>query len=137
LLLIEVADTTVRYDRTVKIPLYARHGLPEVWLVDLQQRHVEVYRDPAESNYWQIEVVGSDSLAPSRLPEAVIDIRDLFEGLSCGELKDTDNQTMQFAISLSNEGYPVSLGVTRSQCGWKPGRSGVGGKVARGIFAKD
>ncbi|NJN48119.1 MAG: Uma2 family endonuclease, partial [Candidatus Competibacteraceae bacterium] len=38
LLLIEVADTSVRFDREVKIPLYARQGVPEVWLVDLTQR---------------------------------------------------------------------------------------------------
>ena len=44
-LLIEVADTTLRYDRGVKLPLYARAGIPEVWLVDLGggilERHIE------------------------------------------------------------------------------------------------
>src|SRR5688572_12930051 len=46
LLIIEIADTSVRYDREVKVPLYAQHHIPEVWLVDLQQRQVDVYRQP-------------------------------------------------------------------------------------------
>ena len=47
LLLVEVSDTTAGYDREVKIPLYAAAGIPEVWLVDLPGRAVEVYQDPA------------------------------------------------------------------------------------------
>jgi Uma2 family endonuclease len=34
-LIVEVADSTLKYDRDIKIPLYARHGIPEVWLVDI------------------------------------------------------------------------------------------------------
>jgi Uma2 family endonuclease len=44
LLIIEVADTTARFDREVKIPLYARHCIPEVWLLDLETGTMEVYR---------------------------------------------------------------------------------------------
>ncbi len=57
MLLIEVADTTARYDRTVKIPLYARHGILELWLLDLNQRHVEIYRNPDEGTYRQVDVL--------------------------------------------------------------------------------
>lgn len=47
LLLIEVSDSTVQFDRKTKVPLYARHGIPEVWLVvGPHRRHIEVYRDP-------------------------------------------------------------------------------------------
>jgi Uma2 family endonuclease len=46
-LLIEVSDTTAQFDRTVKVPLYARAGIVEVWLVDLEADSVEVYRRPA------------------------------------------------------------------------------------------
>lgn len=42
--LIEVADRSMRYDRIRKLPLYARHGIPEVWLIDLNTRVAEVHR---------------------------------------------------------------------------------------------
>jgi Uma2 family endonuclease len=51
LLLIEVADTTAAYDRHVKVPLYARSDIPEVWLVDLQQNMIEVYARPVAGAY--------------------------------------------------------------------------------------
>jgi Uma2 family endonuclease len=45
-LLVEVADSSLRFDRDVKLPLYARAGIAEVWLVDLAGQAVEVYRHP-------------------------------------------------------------------------------------------
>jgi Uma2 family endonuclease len=51
LLVIEVADSTIKYDREVKIPLYAQEGVIEVWLVDINSECVEVYREPANGIY--------------------------------------------------------------------------------------
>lgn len=51
LLLIEVADSSVRYDRSVKLPLYARAGIAEFWLIDLGRRVLEAYRDPIDDTY--------------------------------------------------------------------------------------
>lgn len=51
LLLIEVSDTTLAYDRRIKLPLYARHGVPEVWIVDLEGEVVEVFRSPTSAGY--------------------------------------------------------------------------------------
>lgn len=51
LLVVEVADTTLNYDRTVKAPRYAAAGIPELWVVDLQAACVEVYRHPRERGY--------------------------------------------------------------------------------------
>ena len=51
LLLIEVANITMTYDRELKIPLYARHGIPEVWLLDATEGRMECYREPALGNY--------------------------------------------------------------------------------------
>lgn len=51
LLLIEVSDETLRYDRRVKLPLYARAGIPEVWIVDLKNERVEVHRRPRANGY--------------------------------------------------------------------------------------
>ncbi|MBU1192524.1 MAG: Uma2 family endonuclease [Gammaproteobacteria bacterium] len=51
LLVIEVAGSTLDYDRNTKLPLYAQHGIPEVWLVDLENRQFSIYRDPLSGSY--------------------------------------------------------------------------------------
>jgi Uma2 family endonuclease len=51
LLVIEVSDTTLEYDTKVKVPLYARAGIPEVWIVNLPDGLIEVYSDPAAGAY--------------------------------------------------------------------------------------
>jgi len=48
LLVIEVADTSLSYDLAVKVPLYARHGIPEVWVIDSATRRTQVFREPRE-----------------------------------------------------------------------------------------
>lgn len=48
LLVVEVADTSLAYDRQTKGPLYARTGIPEYWIVNLADRVLEVYRNPEE-----------------------------------------------------------------------------------------
>ncbi len=54
-LIIEVADSTIKYDREVKIPLYAEEGVVEVWLVDINLECIEVYREPANGEYKKVE----------------------------------------------------------------------------------
>ena len=51
LLLIEVSDTSLYYDRDAKLPLYARAGIPEVWIVDLAGQALERHTEPAEDGY--------------------------------------------------------------------------------------
>jgi len=66
LLLVEVADSTLRDDRDVKIPLYAESGIPECWLVDIIGRAVEVYRQPMGGRYaesWRVEPDGTLDIA--------------------------------------------------------------------------
>lgn len=50
-LLVEVADSSLQFDRTVKLPLYARAGIPEVWIVDLKRRRLDAYRTPLGDRY--------------------------------------------------------------------------------------
>ena len=77
LLLIEVADTSLAYDRSTKIPLYARHGIPEVWLVDLAGRAVEVFRQPSAEGYLNMSRHGpGDQIRPALLEEIEIDPAD-------------------------------------------------------------
>lgn len=51
LLVVEVASTSLRYDRLKKGPLYARFGIPEYWIVDVAAQAVEVYREPAGERF--------------------------------------------------------------------------------------
>ena len=78
-LLIEVADATLSYDRDIKIPLYARHGISEVWLVDLNARSLEVHRVPTQQGYRElIRPKNSESLTLSRLPSVSIALADIW-----------------------------------------------------------
>jgi Uma2 family endonuclease len=71
LLLVEVADTSLAYDRDVKVPLYARAGIPEVWIVDFNKRELTVYRSPVNGKYTEVRYPQpADTVAPVLLPEA-------------------------------------------------------------------
>jgi Uma2 family endonuclease len=79
LLLVEVADTTLRYDREVKIPLYGRNGVPEVWLVDLQKQQVTIFSSPSAQGYQEENVPDTlAGLSPRSLPDIVLDLSGLF-----------------------------------------------------------
>lgn len=78
LLLIEVADTSLPRDRRVKIPLYARAGIREVWLVDLIGDRVEVHRDPTDARYRRVRALGrGESVVPEAFPDLTVAIGDL------------------------------------------------------------
>lgn len=73
LLLIEVSDSTLRFDRERKVPLYARHGVGEVWIVNIPERCLEVFRDPSELGYSTVVVRRVDeAVAPAVMPDAPI-----------------------------------------------------------------
>jgi Uma2 family endonuclease len=79
LLLIEVADTTLKYDRDIKIPLYARCGIPEVWLIDLQNKRLEIHRQPSQEGYQQILLpANTESVSPSLVPGVSIRMAELW-----------------------------------------------------------
>jgi Uma2 family endonuclease len=75
LLVIEVGDTSVDFDREVKTPLYAAAGIPEVWIVDLLAERIEVYRGAGPRGY--SHVVGhppGDRVSPISLPDLVLEV---------------------------------------------------------------
>ena len=74
LLLIEVSDTTLHYDRDVKLPLYASHAVPEVWLIDLKGRQLQRLRQPANRQYTDISIHDGGTIEPGLLPGAAIDL---------------------------------------------------------------
>lgn len=57
LLVVEVADTTLIYDRDVKMPLYARHGIPQCWLLDVNAKTLTVFKEPLEGHYRRVAPV--------------------------------------------------------------------------------
>jgi Uma2 family endonuclease len=78
LLLIEVADTSIDYDRTTKLPRYAAAGIVEVWIVNLGEDRVEVYRDPIGNRYGtQMVFVRGESVAPLALPDLVLRVDEI------------------------------------------------------------
>ena len=78
LLVIEVADSSARVDRRVKIPLYARAGIRELWLVDVTIGRVELYRQPSAEGYRQVRVAEHEELiGPEAFPDLRLSPRDL------------------------------------------------------------
>jgi Uma2 family endonuclease len=74
-LLVEVSDSSLAYDRGVKVPLYARSGIPEVWIVDLAARAIEVHRRPGPDGYGETFVVGiGDTVAPLAFPDHEMEV---------------------------------------------------------------
>ncbi|APD10074.1 MULTISPECIES: Uma2 family endonuclease [Thermus] len=70
LLLVEVADTSLEFDRGVKLPLYAEAGIPEVWLVNLKEGLLEVHRDPRVGRYREIRLLTpEEAVSPLAFPE--------------------------------------------------------------------
>ncbi len=78
LLAVEAADTSVDYDREVKLPLYAQAGLPEAWLIDLQKGRIEVCARPQGGAYQQrVEVTADATLTSPTIPQLVLAAADL------------------------------------------------------------
>jgi Uma2 family endonuclease len=79
LLLVEVADTSYRYDRVSKLPRYAAAGIPEVWIVDLQRKSVLACRDPNGARYERTETLKREmTLIPEAFPDLVLPVAQLF-----------------------------------------------------------
>lgn len=79
LLVIEVAESSLAYDRDVKLALYARHWIAESWLVDLEHRRLERFPDPVAGRYQRIEVPEDLGRVPLPAPEgAELDLSGLF-----------------------------------------------------------
>jgi Uma2 family endonuclease len=78
LLVAEAGAQSLLHDRWKKLPLYARHGLPECWILNLRERTLEVYRDPSEGLYrTRLSLSAGDTVSPLARPEAVIAVADL------------------------------------------------------------
>jgi Uma2 family endonuclease len=72
LLTIEVSDTTLRFDRMVKAPLYARHGVAELWIVDLNGEAVEVHRGETMTRHGR-----GDAVSPLAFPDVSVGVDEI------------------------------------------------------------
>lgn len=78
LLVVEVADSSLRFDRYIKVPLYARAGIRETWLVDLVNAAIKISTQPTPHGYQQSRRAGrGDRLAPLDLPEVSLLVDDI------------------------------------------------------------
>lgn len=78
-LVVEIADTTLSFDVGIKVPLYARCGIAEVWVVDINAALFQVFRDPATDGFRASLVArAGDSVACAALPEVVVQVDELF-----------------------------------------------------------
>ena len=79
LLLIEVAETSLRYDRTVKLRLCAEAGVPESWVVDCDGEAVEVYRAATADGYREVtRVTGEGTVSPAAFPDVRLTLAEIF-----------------------------------------------------------
>ena len=78
LLVVEVMDSSVAHDRRVKLPIYARARVPEVWLVDVNESTVELHREPTGAAYRDRRRVDrGGTMAPLAFPDARLAVRDV------------------------------------------------------------
>jgi Uma2 family endonuclease len=79
-LIIEVSESSLRYDLQVKGPLYARHGVPEYWVIDLPGRQVRFFRSPDSGQYTDVTSTRAPGVvAPAALPEVQIDLTHVLD----------------------------------------------------------
>jgi Uma2 family endonuclease len=78
LLVIEVSDTSVDYDRGIKIPLYAEAGIAEAWLVNLPKDIIEVYTEPLNGSYQKCKIVKrGEKLISQTIANLAHDVSDI------------------------------------------------------------
>ena len=78
LLLVEVADSSLAYDRRTKLPLYARAGVIEAWLADLEGQRLEVHRNPGERGYQDVRLLGrGEVVSPLAFPDVTLTVDEL------------------------------------------------------------
>ena len=78
-MVVEIFDTTLRFDMTVKAALYARAGIVEYWVLDIGGRWLAVHREASKGEYQSVTWFGeSESVAPLSAPESKVLIASLF-----------------------------------------------------------
>ena len=81
LLLVEVSDTTLGYDRRIKLPLYARHDILETWITNLVQNVIEIYTEPKNGIYTVQRIAQrGEQISPTAVPDFVVNVDAILGG---------------------------------------------------------
>lgn len=87
ILVIEVADSSIKFDRDTKAPLYAAAGINEYWLVNLIDNRLEIYRQPLGSIYTNIQIVTPpQSISLPEFPEILLNVGDFLPVVSSPDI---------------------------------------------------
>jgi Uma2 family endonuclease len=79
LLLVEIAESSLKYDRELKAPLYAAHAIPELWLIDVTEKVLWRYRDPQQDGYGRVEETEQPGkVRLTAAPDIEVDLSGLF-----------------------------------------------------------
>jgi len=79
LLLIEVSDSSLAFDQSVKLNLYARYGISEYWVIDVEGRRIVTYREPAAAGYGRaLDFTAPDAVTPQAFPDLKIAVGEIF-----------------------------------------------------------
>jgi Uma2 family endonuclease len=120
-LVVEVSESSLRYDLNVKAPLYAEAGVPEYWVVNLDDRELTVFRSPEDGVYRDRRTYApGDRLKPEAWPDVVIDVDELFPNEDRAErgsgrlAKRSHRQTMAESSNASDTGPHVRGVLTRA-----------------------
>lgn len=82
-LMIEIADSSLKYDREVKAPVYARSGIVDYWVLDVNARKLHVYHLPSQNGYQSEAILTEDvTISPLAFPECVIAVREMLRPMS-------------------------------------------------------
>ena len=74
-----ITDKTLEYDRGPKLSLYSHHGIPEYWIVDVQAKRIEVFRDPGpEGDRQELQFGLADVVSPQALPGVSLSVAEVF-----------------------------------------------------------
>lgn len=79
LLVIEVSDTSLRYDRSTKLTLYAEFGIPEYWVIDCNAESIEIHRSPDGGRYREVTLVSGDATVTLQaFPDVTLTLAEIF-----------------------------------------------------------
>ena len=91
LLVVEVANTSLSYDRRTKAVIYARAGIPEYWIVDLNDERIDVYTEPSEIGYRALRVYGrGEQIGPEFSADLRVDVSAILG--PTGEADDSEDE---------------------------------------------
>jgi Uma2 family endonuclease len=79
-LIVEVSQSSLHHDRQVKVPLYAQHGIPEVWILDVDRRRIQFFHTPQAAHYTHTAHTPTPGrISLQALPDTTVDLTGLFE----------------------------------------------------------